>query len=221
MRNLTFSTKLLSEYYNTLFFDDLSRYYCIGRNEDYIKVIPQLSLRGEKYIFSGNILKRNETLPAAIRAEYGQDETLPEPSIPDGTLEEEYMFVGLVSFIFAAEASLNTWYKNTDQRTLSECMNNLGWPWISCAGDIELIDFFKKSGFAEQLCFKQGVEALRDAMLVIEPFMMQKLLSHMSGWEQGKLKETSDFLGAPIGRKISDGLVKLNIKETSNHHKTD
>lgn len=124
--------------------------------------------------------------------------------------EEEVLFVALVGFIFAAEEELLLHCPN-DKDELKSLMNEFGLPWIPAVDrGRDICNFI----FEPNIATKDEAVALRDAMLLVEPFMMDKLLSFIRTWDEGNFYKRNNigFIGAYIGENLSDALVKTYRK---------
>jgi hypothetical protein len=124
--------------------------------------------------------------------------------------EEEVLFVALVGFMFAAEEELLLHCPN-DKDELKRLINEFGLPWIPAVETfIDIYSFI----FEPNIATKDKAVALRDAMLLVEPFMMDKLLSFIRTWDDGNFYKRNNigFIGAYIGKNLSDALVKTYRK---------
>jgi hypothetical protein len=124
--------------------------------------------------------------------------------------EEEVLFVALVGFIFAAEEELLLHCPN-DKDELKRLINEFGLPWIPAVDrGRDICNFI----FEPNIATKDEAVALRDAMLLVEPFMMDKLLSFIRTWDDGNFYKRNNigFIGAYIGKNLSDALVKTYRK---------
>ena len=185
MRPLNFKLEDLEKYYDTYFHDDLKMRFKYEINDGKVgEVILPLSYDPSIY-FGSNILRRRPPAQDPIFAIFFfPEKQLPASDQPDlppnGTLEEEFYFVALNIVIFATQKIC----ANSEEEAICrECMNALQLPWFRIREpwlrykDISTIDkFLKDIQLKESLDFKQGENALRDALGLVMPFLFNKFL---------------------------------------------
>lgn len=167
MRDVKFSKKELKNYFNGLFREDLHRYFCIETDEYGDEIISNLSKRGEGYILNVNILKRHTSpLLAALAMGFIPEQN--ENALPDGTLEEEYMFVGLCAALFLIQFEA---LKNHSKQKF----NLLKLPCINQTPIFGLDHFLQLTDFLPAIDFKKGLETTRDSIYMAIDFLSKDI----------------------------------------------
>ena len=165
MRDVKYSKQELKNYFNGLFRDDLHRYFCIENDENGGEIISNLSKRGDGYICHLNILKRNPLISSLLYLHFQEPD---DNVLPDGTLEEEYMFVGLCSALYLIQFK-------ADESSLKQKINQIKLPWINLNYIYGLEHFLDLSGFLQDINFKKGIEVARDSIYMAIEFLLEDI----------------------------------------------
>ena len=205
LKNIVFTKEGLESYYVSNFHGDLRDYFDVSI-EDGVEVININKESG-----SGCLLRRGYITPVCATAQ-GAFQEQHENDVKPATLEEQFYFVTLVSFVYSTESLLERLTSDSDEKKLVVCMNELDFPWIkNIKNTYELNGFLKVSKIGEYIVRKEEVKALIDAMRIVEPFMLGKLEQHLRSWNDGYFGKKYDlhrFLDA-ISKQIKSGLYEL------------
>lgn len=195
MTSFVITKNILSSYYEEHFKEDLKR----------------CSLSDYKYKLKVDVFLRpkvSAAIPAFIHG-VGEGNSVSKSSYRR-TNEEQILFIALIGFIFAAEESLLLHCSN-DKNELKALMSEFGLPWIPAVDNYRDIYSFI---FEPNIATKNEAIALRDAMSLVEPFMMERLLSFIKTWNDGIFykKNNVGFIGIYIGEYLSNALVSIYRK---------
>jgi hypothetical protein len=125
--------------------------------------------------------------------------------------EHQLMFIALTSYMLAAEEVLMRKVSNYPNYELYECLNMFGYPIAPIAkAGYELESMLKHYKITDELWCIEEMNALRDAMKVVEPFMDDTLTRHLKNWNNGFFAELiSEEMFDKIHRIITEGLQML------------
>ena len=185
MRKLVFTKEMLKDYYENRYFDDLNSLFTIENIGDveYVKEFKTYL----QYVFNPPILPKlfsmmdRSTNPVASSQE--------EAFLMDDKrgAEEEVLFIALISFMFASEGMIYRLTGAKNEKEVASCMSAFGFPWIRLATGMELSSFLSKFRYKLSIHIKEEVEAIRDAMTLVVPFMSEKLIPFLEKWDNGSL----------------------------------
>lgn len=193
MLTLNFTTPKLEDYYNNRFHKDLREFFNITK-VDNIDVVDEDAMEHLFTSYSNNlkdIFRPAQPLPMIIP---NGKSPIEEPIVMEGSiteLEAEVLFVALISFMVSTEKAIvsrNPASYNESEMAL--CMNAFGFPWIQSIHRIDLYNFLSSvNSIKEEFSTMEEVEILRDAMSIVEPFMLDKLMLFLKTWDNGSFYE--------------------------------
>ena len=180
MRKMWFDEERLNMYYVNCFASDLEDYFSIPRETTGFKYV------GKPRILLSRIFYRSSA-------------------------EHQLMFIALTSYMLAAEEVLVRKVPNSPNYELYECLNMFGYPIAPIAkAGYGLESMLKHYEITNKLWCIEEMNALRDAMKVVEPFMDDKLTRHLKNWNNGFFAELiSEEMFDTIHRIITEGLQML------------
>ena len=197
MKKQPFTTELLEDYYENRFFKDLKSFFTIEKigDAEYVKGF-KMSLWS---IFN------QPSAPALLV----QQSAFP-PKAKRGT-EEEILFLALLIFMFSSEEAINRLTRSEYKEKVASCMTDFGFPWLYPANRMELSSFLTEFRDRLDIYIKKELDAIRDAMTLVEPFMLKKLIPFLRNWDNGSLcmkirffDTLSEHLHDCIGRGLRD-----------------
>lgn len=210
MLPIHFTLQHLDDYYNNRLHEDLNRFFKISK-EDNIDVVTGFK-EGLYSVFHYLM----PVVPAASHIKEQGHRVLDDSNLskrePQKENEERILFVALISFMFSAEQVIVHRFENYSESELASCMNAFGFPWLKSIHRITLADFLSLDAIKSEFFNIEVVEMLRDAMSIVEPFMLDKLITFLKTWDNGSfyLKNTRvGLLGAYIESSISKGLLRF------------
>ena len=173
MKKQPFTTELLEDYYENRFFKDLKSFFTIEKigDAEYVKGF-KTSLQ---FIFN------QPSAPSLLV----QQSAIP-PKKKRGT-EEEILFLALLSFMFSSEEAINRLTGSEEKEKAASCMTDFGFPWLYSANSMELSSFLTKYSDTLDIHIEKEVYAIHDAMTLVEPFMLEKLIPFLRNWDNGSL----------------------------------
>ena len=175
MRKLFITRELIEDYYENRFQKDLAGCFLIRKNEDGIKVVD---------------IKR--PFPGIF---YNHEPT-----------EKQILFIAMTSFMLSAEEKLMWKVPDLQTSKLYDFLNAFGFPVFPFAARrYGLEDMLKYFEIDRELWSTDEVETLRDAMKLVEPFMLSKLRSHLETWNHGSF----------------DYLLDEGIEDAAKHQEAD
>lgn len=221
MRDVNLNIHDMEVYFHGYFRDDLCRYFHIETSANGKQMITNICKRGKNYIRSHNILQRSPAPAAAalfFNPEYAAT-FAKETRLPNGTLEEEYMFIGLYSALYLTQDCL---YRtrilcngvsadiDKDCERYIEEFGKLDLPWISRTHQTiyGLDHFLELSGVLEEINFKKGIETTRNAVILAAQFLADKILP------QHLIVPADDIIDL-VHRELV-GYYRMHIKKTTN-----
>lgn len=180
MRRLIFTRELIEDYYENRFQKDLAGCFLIRKNEDGIKVVD-----------------RTQSFPGIF---YNH-----EPA------EKQILFIAMTSFMLSAEEKLMWKVPDLQTSKLHDFLNAFGFPVFPVAARRYGLEYMLKYfEIDRELWSTDEVETLRDAMKLVEPFMLSKLRSHFETWNHGSFDYLLDEgIEDKISHTITEGLQKI------------
>ena len=180
MRRLYFTKELIEDYYENKFQKDLAGCFLIRKNEDGIKVVD-----------------RTRSFPGIF---YNH-----EPA------EKQILFIAMTSFMLSAEEKLMWKVPDLQTSKLHDFLNAFGFPvFPNAARRYGLEYMLKYFEIDRELWSTDEVETLRDAMKLVEPFMLSKLRSHFETWNHGFFDYLLDEgIEDKISHTITEGLQRI------------
>lgn len=180
MRRLFITKELIEDYYENRFQKDLAGCFLIRKNEDGIKVVDI------KRPFPGIFYNH-------------------EPA------EKQILFIAMTSFMLSAEEKLMWKVPDLQSSKLHDFLNAFGFPVFPFAARrYGLEDMLKYFEIDRELWSTDEVETLRDAMKLVEPFMLSKLRSHLETWDHGFFDYLLDEgIEDRISHTITEGLQRI------------
>lgn len=215
MKQFNFTNEHLKDYYENRFNEDLKRFFEIEKDNNEVEVVTNLHVYELHSIFSPASLSLFFPTP------YESDSDVAKKAVSrhQNNYEEEILFIALISFIFATEQTVYIKSSDKNHKELASCMNDCGFPWIYAVERMDLHDFL--SLFIKEVVYcKEEVEAIRDAMKLVEPFMLDRVIPFLKTWNCGVLNTKCNFdesTGTTISKQIRVGLLYL-IREYFEHH---
>lgn len=200
MTSFVITKNLLSSYYEEHFKEDLMRCSL----SDYKNKLDVYRFLHSKVRF----------VAFPFVQEKGEDNCVSESSYHRSN-EEQILFVALIGFIFAAEESLLACCSNSNKDELKSLMNDFGLPWIPAVDNCRSIYSFI---FEPNIVTKNEAVALRDAMLLVEPFMIDRFLSFLGTWNGGTFNKRNQVnsIGEGISKYLNHALVTIYRKYNDN-----
>ena len=183
MRKFVFTKELLEDYYKNRFVEDLNSLFIIENidNAEYVKEFKT----DLHYAINPPILPTLFSIMhrSTNSVTSSQEETILMNDRRED--EEEVLFAALISFMFVSE---NTIYRLTggkNEKEVAFCLSAFGFPWLYPVTRMGLSDFLSK--YQDELCIhiKEEVEAIRDAMTLVVPYMSDKLIPFLKKWDNG------------------------------------
>ncbi len=200
MLSMNFTTKQLEDYYNNRFHKDLRQFFDISK-ENNIEVVTgfKVDLHSVFHHRAAALATNvNEKEEYRVTRDYKKED------------EEEILFVALISFIFSTEKVVTRESTDYSESEIALCMNAFGFPWIESIHRMSLGGFLSLDSIKGEFFRIEEVEMLRNAMFIVEPFMLNKLIAFLKTWDNGLFYQKNkyvDVIGAYIGSKISNGLL--------------
>ena len=207
MKDLNFTQAMVNDYYEKKFHSDLSNYFVIEKNEEGNDVVT--SIREPSYAVAA---------AASIVTPHGIQKTDNyHPYIFRSSADNQFLFIAFTSFMLSAEEVFMWETPDTDTSKLYECLNAFGFPILRTAtqrfGLVYMLDVCR---ITNEIWAKEEVETLRDAMLLVEPFMFDKLKAHLMTWNNGFFADLV-YSNRDINETILDGLRYLYDKYYKGH----
>lgn len=205
MRKLVFTKELLEDYYKNRFVEDLNSYFIIENidNAEYVKGFKT----DLHYAINPPILPRlfsimhRSTNPVTSSQE---EAFLMNDRRKD---EEEVLFATLISFMFASEGTVYRLTGARNEKEVASCLSAFGFPWLYPVTRMGLSDFLSEFRDRLSIYIKEEVEAIRDAMTLVMPFMSEKLISFLEKWDNGSFCEKIRFFDT-FSEHLSDNISK-------------
>ena len=209
---IKFTTTHLEDYYNNRFHKDLYQFFRISKKGNIDEIVGFNGSIDELYrIF--HPIPSIAFYPTEQGVKFIENPKFRERD-PQKKNEEEILFVALLSFMFSAEKVIAYQSEDFKESELALCMNAFGFPWLKAIHRMGLVDFLTSYSIKSEFYRIEEVEMLRDAMSIVEPFMLDKLINFLKTWENGAyyLKNAFvDNIGEYIGSEMSDGIVKFHL----------
>ena len=203
MRKLVFTKEMLEDYYENRFAKDLNDFFIIENvgNAQYVEGFK----KSLQFVFNSHSISYANAADPRLWPKSDSSNApakLPKQEISHKYgkrgAEEEILFIAFISYMFASEEAVcrltggglleallhgQKHAKNDDE--LASCMSAFGFPWIRLAIGMELSSFLSK--YQDELCIhiKEEVEAIRDAMTLVVPYMSDKLIPFLKKWDNG------------------------------------
>ena len=202
MKKFVFTQQLLDDYYENRFHKDLNRFFLVEKEGDtevakgFNELLPSIfhvhNIPVLVFLNNTSVLAENEDY-------YKRDRNT--------NYEEEILFIALISFIYAAE---HIFFRKTrdimNNTERAACINAFGYPWLECVERMNLAAFLSLSWFSEEIRIANEMSAFRDALQLVQPFMLEKLISFFRSWNGGSLYQNHyfvDTLGEYIGETVN------------------
>lgn len=207
MRQLYFTKELLTDYYENRFHNELKRVFNIEKigDTEFIR-----EFRSFYHCAPAAAFAFRQHLMESLA-----DSTLPpqkmdlKPKV-DTRTEENIFFLALISFMFASEEAIHRLTESAYKKEVAHCMSAFGFPWLNSTVSMELESFLSTYHDELRIYVKEEVEAIRDAMTWVEPFMLSKLIPFLKKWDNGSLCGNIrhfDILSEYLHDCISKGLT--------------
>ena len=185
MRMFVFTKELLEDYYENRFVEDLNSFFIIENidNAMYVKgfktdlhyaINPPILPR----LFSMRDRSTNPVTSSQEKAILMNDRREDE---------EEVLFATLISFMFASEGMIYRLTGAGNEKEVASCLSAFGFPWLYPVTRMGLGDFLSEFRNRLSIYIKEEVEAIRDAMTLLLPYMSEKLISFLKQWDNGSL----------------------------------
>lgn len=215
MKQFHFTNEHLKDYYENRFNEDLKRFFEIEKDNYDVEVVTEIHSHQLHNISSA--LALSFFFPTITNSDSTVAKNAVSHRIKNN--EEEVLFFALISFMFATEQTV--YVKSTDKnhKELASCMNACGFPWINAVERMNLYNFLSLF-IKEEIYFKEEAEAIRDAMLLVEPFMLDKVIPVIKKWNCGVLNNKSNYdesIDTIISKRIRVGLLHL-IRDYFEYH---
>ena len=213
MRDVKFGQEELNVYFNKWFLEDLSRYFHVQKNAHGEELIHNIQVRGEGYIPHTNILKRHSGFFFFLIPNPDTPvKTADQEVTPDGTLEEEFMFMGLCSALYMIGEYMS--YHNKKEMW-QRMMSTKKLPLFDAEKNIySLSDFLMKSEFLQAIRFKKGIITTKEAINQSLDFLFNLFdLSCIAGLRLKYFKKSVDSALVPEYRKLCDS-PKLTVDDS-------
>jgi len=183
MRKLVFTKELLEDYYINRFVEDLNSLFIIENidNAEYVKGFKT----DLHYAINPPILPRlffmmdRSTNPVTSSQE---EAFLMNDRRED---EDEVLFATLISFMFASEGTIYRLTGARNEKEVASCLSAFGFPWLYPVTRMGLSDFLSEFQDKLSIHIKEEVEAIRDAMTLVVPYMSDKLIPFLKKWDNG------------------------------------
>ena len=203
MRKLVFTKEMLEDYYENRFSKDLKSFFIIENvgNAQYVKGFK----KSLQYVFNSPSLSYANAADPMLWSKSDSSDApakLPQQEISHKYgkrgAEEEILFIAFISYMFASEEAVcrltggglleallhgQKHAKNDDE--LASCMSAFGFPWLRLVTGMELSSFLSKYKNELSIGIKEEVEAIRDAMTLVVPYMSEKLIPFLKKWDNG------------------------------------
>lgn len=123
--------------------------------------------------------------------------------------EKQVLFIALTSFMLSAEEYLMRRVSSLSTNTLHQCLNDFGFPIAPYAANHYGLDaMLGHYKITRELRLPQEVKYVDDAMKLVEPFMLDKLVAHFSTWNNGSFAHLTIDRG-DISCRITEGLQTI------------
>lgn len=199
---MNFTTKQLEDYYNNRFHKDLRQFFDISK-ENNIEVVTGFK-DDLHFVF------HHSAIVAALATNVNEKEEYRVTRDYKKEDEEEILFVALISFIFSTEEVMARESTDYSESEIALCMNAFGFPWIKSIHRMSLSDFLSLNRIKREFFRIEEVEMLRDAMFIVEPFMLNKLITFLKTWDNGLFYQKNkyvDVICTDISSNISNELL--------------
>ena len=184
MRKFNFTKERLAEYYENRFPRDLREFFMIDRvgGADYVQgfktsmhdVFHPVSLFMTSPLFSGENDNVDNQSPKNKRSDKD---------------EEEILFIALVSFMYASDYAIYRRAKNISIKEIASSMSAFGFLWFRSVESMDLSCFLSLYHVREDIYLKEELNAIRNAMTLVEPYMFDRLIPFLNNWDGGYFNE--------------------------------
>jgi len=203
MRKFHFTQEFLAEYYENKFSKDLRAFFTIDRvgGAEYVQ-----GFKTELY-YVFNPITLNMVSPLFPDRNVNGD--TPSRKVKRSA-EEEILFIALISFMFASENAIYRRARTISIKEIASTMSAFGFLWFRSVERMGLSDFLSLYHIKEDIWIKEEVNAIRDAMTLVEPFMSDQLIPFLKNWNDGSFHEEIrhfETLREDIHDSISEGLT--------------
>ena len=181
MRKFVFTKDLLTDYYENRFSKDLRAFFKIDRigSAEYVQ-----GFKTDMY----DVFHPEPMMLSTLFYNKDERNSLSDTTVrPRRSAEEEILFIALISFMFTAEEMINRRADNIGVKDLATAMSAFGFPWLRFVDRMELCNFLSLYHIRENIWIKREVEAIREAMTFVEPFMQDQLIPFLKNWDGGSL----------------------------------
>lgn len=176
MKQQSFTKEYLEDYYEKLFFDNLSHYY-VTKDD-------------------GGINRVVDSKPLSYATMFTKND------------EDRALFIALTTFMLCAEESLVSKVSEEDTNEVYKCLNAFGYPVVQPTS--KYLDCL-----LNEYAFYEGVEAVREALKIVVPFMFGKFTPHLVTWNNGffaKIDNLNLEIEETIYHSIMDKCLSLYSK---------
>lgn len=216
MRKLVFTKELLEDYYENRFFKDLNSFFIIENidNVEYVKGFKTCLhfVHNPPILLTLLSMRDRSTNPVTS----SQDEAFLMNDRRED--EEEVLFATLISFMFSSEGMIYRLTGADNEKEVASCLSAFGFPWLHQVTWMGLSDYL--SEFRDELCIsiKEEVNAIRDAMTLVVPYMSNKLMPFLKKWDNGSFCKKICFFDT-LSERLSDSISReLTIFYRSNFY---
>jgi len=201
MIKFKFTKELLADYYENWFSKDMRAFFEINR------------FQGAEYVqgfktWMHEVFHPFSMTDAAFFSHSPND--IVTPHRKKRSSEEEILFIALISFMFASEQAISRMARDISIKEMATAMSAFGFPWLRAVDRMDLSDFLSLYHIKENIWIKEEVQAIRDAMTLVEPFMLDQLIPLLKMWNGGsfcaQIRRFENF-GEDLHERITDGLI--------------
>lgn len=216
---MTFSLDRLNYYYNTFFQKDWKRYFNMISDDDGICGVldrngvyhSPVQRRRPQAVLSHFFVIPQEILSGEMSSEeyysqFNSSEPVADsqsPVDPDGDLEQELYFIGLIGAIYQAQSQLML-FLNNDRKELEHFLTSLGypiiWPAISC-GVSKTYDQFLSDCYLNPEVLKEEVRVLYpDVVELTYPFVYKIISEAFRNWNNHIYEDKGGYVSSLADR---------------------
>jgi hypothetical protein len=206
MRKFRFTKELIADYYDNRFASDLRAFFDINRFQgaEYVQ-----GFKTEMY----RVFHPFGWDDATIIGHSPNDVVIPHRK--KRCAEEEILFIALISFMFATEEAISRRTRDVSIKEIATAMSAFGFPWLYAVDRMDLSSFLSLNHINENIWIKEEVDAIRDAMTLVEPFMLDQLIPFLKTWKGGsfclQIRHFESF-GEYLHESITDELIMFYRK---------
>jgi len=205
MGKFNFTQELLEDYYENRFQDDVRTFFDIKKKGG-IEVADGFRMQIFRVFHRGFLL-------------LGQ----PDPvHRPQGAAVEEIMFIAMTSVMHETEHYIARMSPKEVRNEAAACFNAFGYPWLNDNLIMHDLHYFLELFEIKSDLYRvDEIEAIRDAMKLVLPFMFDKLIPFLRTWKgSDAFKQYSRATGI---RYLIEGLIEENMtvfyRSSYYHHK--